>query len=97
MSLTVKRRYLALALSAALIAVPVSIAAASAPEEGNDGYTPSSGPTGENAGYDAYQPDGTTATPTSDTDTSSDSHTDPQGSDPANIPCSTYDPCTGGL
>jgi len=90
-----KSRYLALALGAALIAAPASMAAAYEDGDGTDGYSASEGQTGETSDHDAYSSDDTpAATPVSDDDVSHDMHSDSDGSDPEDIPCSLTDPCS---
>jgi len=93
---TMKRRYLALALGAALIALPVSMAAANG-VDGNahdSGYSPYTPPSDEGAGFDGNNYDNTpytTYTPSGDL--SGEDDTDPVRGSDLQIPCSETDPC----
>jgi hypothetical protein len=94
---SIKRHYLALALSAALTALPVSMAAAE-PADGNgtDGSSGPPGQSGETSSNDQFSSDDTwfgPVTPDDDYSSDYDRNPDSKSGDDSTIPCSQYDPC----
>jgi len=89
---TMKRRYLVLALSAALVATPLSSALATV--DSPDSPSGATAPSGDSQ-VDSYQSDAYVAPPSDPGDSTSDYATDPTPGGEPPEECSLNDPCAG--
>jgi hypothetical protein len=94
---SIKRRYLAMVLGVALVALPVSMASAIPPDgDGRDDSSVPQGQSGETPETHGRISDDSpeiTPTPDSDNNYDDDGYGDGDGN-PNYVPCSQYDPCS---